>query len=204
MADFGWRCGVLLLAVALDVMFGEPPNRFHPVAWMGSVIGALGQLCRSTQPTLRFVWGVGIVVAGVGALGVVGWGIEHLKTWAAPHAFPMLLVLILHAVVLKSCVGIRSLSSAASSVVESLRGHDLQTARERLGFHLVSRDVATLSPSQASAASIESVAENTSDSVVAPLFFYMIAGIPGALIYRFANTCDAMLGYRTPELIWLG
>jgi adenosylcobinamide-phosphate synthase len=81
---------------------------------------------------------------------------------------------------------------------------DIPLARQQVAFHLVSRDVSSLEASDLSAATIESVAENSSDSIVAPLLYFAIAGLPGALVYRFVNTCDAMLGYRTNELEWFG
>jgi adenosylcobinamide-phosphate synthase len=73
-----------------------------------------------------------------------------------------------------------------------------------LSWHLVSRDTSTLDESRIAAATIESLAENTSDSAIAPLFWYAVAGLPGALVYRFLNTADAMLGYRDAEREWLG
>jgi adenosylcobinamide-phosphate synthase len=73
-----------------------------------------------------------------------------------------------------------------------------------LGWSLVSRDTSELDESQVASAVIESVAENASDSLIAPLFYYMLGGLPLALVYRFANTADAMLGYHTPEFEWLG
>lgn len=121
-----------------------------------------------------------------------------LATWKLPA------VVCLHAALLKCCLGVRSLGGAALCVLEPLAKHDEPTARQQLAWHLVSRDVQVLSAQEISAATIESVAENTSDSVIAPLFFYVIAGLPGALFYRYINTCDAMLGYRTVEFEWLG
>jgi adenosylcobinamide-phosphate synthase len=80
--------------------------------------------------------------------------------------------------------------------VEAALGQSLAAGRERLGW-LVSRDVATLTEAQVRESAIESLAENLSDSVVAPLFWFALAGLPGAALYRFANTADAMWGYRT-------
>jgi adenosylcobinamide-phosphate synthase len=89
-------------------------------------------------------------------------------------------------------------------VADPLTAGDLPAARQQLSRHLVSRDTSRLDESQIAAATIESLAENTSDSVVAPIFWYAVAGLPGALVYRFLNTADAMLGYRDPEREWLG
>jgi adenosylcobinamide-phosphate synthase len=105
---------------------------------------------------------------------------------------------------LKCSFAVRALLRAASDIADALRHHDLPQARHLLGYHLVSRQVDRLRDTEISAATIESVAENTSDSFVAPIFYFLIAGLPGAFVYRYVNTCDAMLGYRTEELEWLG
>lgn len=180
------------LAILIDLLLGELPNRIHPVAGMGKAIGWGKRLGTGQKPVAALMIGLLIVVLGSAFCAGVGWAVQQ---WFG---------LIVQALVLSCCIGVRSLSHAGASVRKCLASNDLNGARERLSFHLVSRDTSSLSESQVSAAAIESVAENTSDSVVAPLFFYAIGGVPAALAYRFVNTCDAMLGYRTPELEWVG
>lgn len=180
------------LAILMDLLMGEPPNRLHPVAHMGTVIARGKRWGVGRRPAIAFGIGCLIVVTGSMACLAIGWAVQQ---W---------LGVIVQALVLTCCMGVRSLSRAGASVREHLSVNDLSAAREKLSFHLVSRDTRSLSESEISAAAIESVAENTSDSVLAPLFFYAIGGIPAALAYRFVNTCDAMLGYRTTELEWLG
>jgi adenosylcobinamide-phosphate synthase len=107
-------------------------------------------------------------------------------------------------VVLKMTFSVRGLARAATDVRRALAGGDLPEARRRLAWNLVSRDTADLDEPRVAAAAVESVAENTSDGVIAPWFFYLIGGIPAALAYRFVNTADAMLGYRDAEREWLG
>jgi adenosylcobinamide-phosphate synthase len=99
---------------------------------------------------------------------------------------------------------LRGLINAASEVEDALAVGDLTEARRLASWHLVSRDTTALSEPQVAAATIESVAENISDGVVAPLFYYALGGLPAALAYRFVNTADAMLGYRDPSHEWLG
>jgi len=103
---------------------------------------------------------------------------------------------------LKSTFAVRGLAAAALRARHRLAHHDAEGARCALAS-LVSRDTATLTPSLISAAAIESVAENCSDSIVAPLLFYVVGGVPAAVAYRAINTLDAMIGYRG-ELEWLG
>ena len=94
--------------------------------------------------------------------------------------------------------------TAGETVRRAVEAGELEAARRLVGWHLVSRDTSVLDQSQVAAAAIESLAENANDSIVAPLFFYAVAGLPGALAYRFINTCDAMLGYRDAKREWLG
>ncbi|MEM7314950.1 MAG: adenosylcobinamide-phosphate synthase CbiB, partial [Planctomycetota bacterium] len=179
----------------------------HPVAWMGSMIGWLRRVCPTDNWFTCLLWGAGITVGGVCMLIVLGIACEHLflRSLNGNSGFASLVLnLLLNALVLKCCFGIRSLWQAADSVNDALRSSDLSDARHQLAYHLVSRDVDNLDESEISAATIESVAENTSDSVIAPFFFFLVAGVPGALVYRYINTCDAMLGYREGSLEWLG
>jgi adenosylcobinamide-phosphate synthase len=111
---------------------------------------------------------------------------------------------IVEAYVLKLTLSLRSLAGAARQVWRALKAQDLPQARHLVGWHLVSRDTSRLEPFEVSAAAIESVAENSSDGIVAPLFYYALGGLPAALVYRFINTSDAMLGYRDDAHEWLG
>ncbi len=105
---------------------------------------------------------------------------------------------------LKSAYSVRALFAAVNGVRSALARGELERARGALGRDLVSRPTASLSRSEVAAAAIESLAENLNDSVVAPWLAHRLGGLPAALAYRFVNTADAMLGYRTPELEWLG
>jgi adenosylcobinamide-phosphate synthase len=110
----------------------------------------------------------------------------------------------LEAALLKTTFSVRGLTRAARDIQSALDRDDLTEARRLTSWHLVSRDTASLTRSQVAAATIQSVAESTSDGIMAPLVSYMVAGLPGALAYRFANTADSMLGYRDPAREWLG
>ncbi|MGY8769039.1 MAG: adenosylcobinamide-phosphate synthase CbiB [Pirellulales bacterium] len=200
---------VLLMAVLFDRVWGEPPSCLHPVVWMGCFIAFAKNACLQLSPGISFILGGGIVLLGICVVATVGWKFEQVSLSLLDQKSDWMIgidvvFVLLHIFILKCCFGIRSLRQAALSVLESLEKNDNDRARHQLAYHLVSRDVDNLSANEISAATIESVAENTSDSIVAPLFFYAIAGLPGALVYRYINTCDAMLGYRTTELEWLG
>ncbi len=179
----------LLLAWALDLLFGDPPNAFHPVAWLGKLLWPLGCRLRVMQPTAAF-WGGAISwMLLAGALGALSWWIQ-LRVLALPA---WLAVAIL-ALLLKPMLAWRMLRDEVLAVEEAL-AEGIEPARERLS-QLVSRDLSGLDEEALRETAIETLAENLNDSVIAPLFWFAVAGLPGAVIYRFANTADSMWGYR--------
>jgi adenosylcobinamide-phosphate synthase len=184
---------ILLGALALDLAFGEPPARFHPVVWMGRLNTALRRRAPSRNRP-AFLWGAFMAVLGPAVFGGLTW-----LTLDRTGGLARTLIAIF---LLKSSFAIRALVRAGLAVARPLAAGDLDGARAGLRS-LVSRETAALPAPLIAAATIESVAENASDSIVAPLFFFAIAGVPGAVAYRAVNTLDAMIGYRGP-LEWLG
>ena len=178
----------VLLAGLLDALFGEPPNALHPVAWLGSLIAALERRCPRGGPRREFAGGVLVVVITISVAAAAGVGVAlalaHLPWW---------LSLPLGAMALKVAFSLRGLVRAGRSVQRALES-DTEAARAGLRA-LVSRS-RELEPPQIASAAIESLAENLSDSVVAPLLYFALFGLPGALVYRAINTLDAMIGYH--------
>ncbi|WP_137916987.1 adenosylcobinamide-phosphate synthase CbiB [Hydrogenophaga sp. 2FB] len=184
----------ILVALLVDRCWGEPSPRWHPVVWMGRYLGALsGRVApawgASPVAGTAFVrgalaWTVGAVLVVAIALGLV-WAVGHGPVWLQALAVGVLL---------KPLLAWRMLRDEVRAV-EAALGESLQAGRERLSW-LVSRDVSALDAAQVRESAIESLAENLNDSVVAPLFWFAIAGLPGAALYRFANTADAMWGYK--------
>lgn len=187
------QVSVLLAALALDLLAGEPPTRVHPVVWMGNLQKALRRLA-PRRPAPALLWGGLMALAGP---VLFGGGAALLLAHVGSVAEWLLAVYLL-----KSSFAVRGLAGAARGVRRALAADDLPGARLALRS-LVSRDATSLTPAQMAAAAIESVAENCSDSIVAPLVFYVAGGVPAALAYRAINTLDAMIGYRG-ELEWLG
>ncbi len=180
----------LLLALALDAL-GEPPNAAHPVVWMGTSLGAARRRWRATTP------------AGQLAEGLAGWGLGAGLA-AGAGALATRLPWPAQAAVLKTLLARRALFGAVGEVHAALARDDLPEARRLLAWHLVSRDTSALSAGEVAGAAVESLAENLSDSVVAPLLAYRAGGLPLAAAYRLTNTADAMWGYHTPELEYAG
>lgn len=190
---------ILFLALALDLLMGDPPNRFHPTAWMGSLIRFLLRFRPHGNSTSEFLYGIFILVIGISLSVGAGFGILYLVSF-----LPLWAGILLQGIFLKLTLSLRGLNRAAKEVQTALESRDLPEARRLLSWHLVSRDTSELNEAQISAAAIESVAENASDGIIAPLFFYAVGGLPAAFAYRFVNTADSMLGYRDAEREWLG
>jgi adenosylcobinamide-phosphate synthase len=189
----------LPLAVLIDLMFGDPPNKLHPTAWMGSLIHRLLRFRPRGNAVAELLYGVFILVVGLALTAGAGWMLTLLAA-----RLPFWAGLLLHTLVLKLTISLRGLDRAAAQVQAALQAGDLPEARRLLAWHLVSRDTSQLDAPKLAAAAIESVAENASDGILAPLFFYTLGGLPLALAYRFANTADSLLGYHDAEREWLG
>jgi adenosylcobinamide-phosphate synthase len=180
---------VLALAVLLDLAVGELPARFHPTVWIGHTVAFAEKIASKTGVR-------GLLAGALMALLIPG-------LWAAAAYFAVqglrgvheTVYILVGAVLLKSTFSVRMLHREAAQVRNLLVRGDLGQARFRLPA-LVSRDVSRLTPEQATAAAVESVAENTTDSFVAPWLAFALLGLPGAVAYRAINTLDSMIGYH--------
>jgi adenosylcobinamide-phosphate synthase len=176
---------VLIAALLLDRVFGDPHTPYHPVAAIGRFIGWWGRPS-GYRPALQ---------RAAGALfWVVTVSLFTLPFLIVEYSAPWWLYLLAGPVLLKSTFAWRSLEEHALLVEEALaEGSD--KGRSAVSM-MVSRNCASLSDEGVRSAAYESVAENLVDSIVAPLFWFALLGLPGAAMYRAANTMDAMLGYR--------
>ena len=185
----------LLVALSIDRWWGEPRVRLHPVVWMGNYLGWAGHwLQRRTmqdprQRDLKAFWlGAQVWIAGAAIVLVAAWVLQAvcltLPWWASGVLLGVLLKPMLAWAMLKTEV----------LAVEAALAESLPAGRERLRW-LVSRDVMHLTDTEVRESAIETLAENLNDSVVAPIFWFVLLGLPGAALYRFANTADAMWGY---------
>jgi adenosylcobinamide-phosphate synthase len=188
-----WPLAVLV-ALAVDWAFGEPSARWHPVVAMGTYLAWAGRRIAPTIETpearVGFTFWQGAAAWAVGASGVVA---IALALSALTNGLPWWLWWVVQGIFLKPLLAWRMLREEVQSVELAL-GESLSAGRSRLS-RLVSRDVELLNATQVRESAIETLAENLNDSVVAPLFWFAVAGLPGAALYRFANTADAMWGY---------
>ncbi|MFT3921616.1 MAG: adenosylcobinamide-phosphate synthase CbiB [Myxococcales bacterium] len=179
------------VAFLLDASVGEPWTPLHPVVWMGRMIAPLKRLGRQPMRAPATEWMIGCAYA-LAVVGSFAGGSWLLQSWL--NARPWL-ALSFEVYVLLGCFALKGLVAAGDGVRRALNGADLAAARYGLGS-LCSRDASDLSERELAGAAIESLTENTSDSLVAPLFYYVLFGLPGAVLYRAANTLDAMVGYH--------
>ena len=172
-----------LAGVALDAVFGEP-KRWHPLVAFGRLAERIERRCNAGGRGWRShglsAWCLAVLpptllVGVLAQLPLIGWAVEMLALYAA--------------------LGLKSLGQHALPVAQALRLGDLQLARTRVGY-LVSRNSAALDATGVARAGTESVLENGSDAVFAALFWFLVAGAPGVVLYRLSNTLDAMWGYR--------
>lgn len=187
---------VLAGALAIDGAFGEPPARWHPVVWMGSVARSALRLAPPDEGAAKG-GGAGAQLAFGAALAVGLPVVSGAGAWLVLRVCALVpgLELVAAVLLLKSSFAVRALREAAFVVRDALAAGDLTGARSGLRS-LCSRDPSELGEPELVAATIESVAENASDSIVAPILFYLMLGVPGAIAYRAVNTLDAMIGYR--------
>jgi adenosylcobinamide-phosphate synthase len=179
----------LLLAVILDRTFGEPPNALHPVAWMGAAVARGRDWALRATGAGQFIRGAIVALAIPAVCAALAFALARgTARWT-------LLSLLATAAILKPLFAIRALRDAAFLVRDALAAGDVSRARSSLGS-LCSRSADDLDPPALISATVESMAENASDSIVAPFLYFALAGLPGAAFYRATNTLDAMIGYH--------
>lgn len=200
-------CIILLLAASLDYLIGDPWGWPHPVRVMGWVISKFTHLVLSkwkSSDTRRWA-GIFLSIGLMLSSGFVGWVLVSIASKLHP-----LVGLTIESILLASCFAGRSLYSAAVDVLQPLTTGDLTQARSKLSQY-VGRDTEKLTDSEILRAILETVAENATDGVMAPLFYAIVGAffpgvgsVPFALSYKAASTIDSMIGYRREPLQDLG
>jgi adenosylcobinamide-phosphate synthase len=187
-----------LAGVALDWLLGEVP-RWHPLVGFGRLANLIeGRLNRQPGSPGSF-W-----------RGVLGWALAVLPLVALASWIAVLLAqqsfwlaALWQVVLLYFCLGLRSLRDHVLPIAQALQAGDLAAARQ-LTARIVSRDTSQLQETDLAKAAVESVLENGNDAVFGTLFWFVVAGGPGALLFRLSNTLDAMWGYRNPRFLAYG
>lgn len=194
------RLIVLLAASILDWLIGDPWGFPHPVQVMGWAIATCTKfILKNIKSALgQKLAGICLALGLMGASAAIGWGLVHLADklnhWIG---------LGLQSILLASCLAGRSLRDAAIAVLKPLQHSDLAKARTELSLY-VGRDTESLDAPEILRAVLETVAENTTDGVIAPLFFGILGGVPLAIAYKAASTLDSMIGYKEAPYTDLG
>ena len=192
---------VAVVAFLTDALLGDPRSKFHPVVLIGNLISLLEKILRREQdsPSTKIFKG-GILVCVVVAVNFfVGLSVEIFS-----ENIPSLAAKIfLQAFVLSFMISPRTLADAAREIYFLLERENLEHAREKVGW-IVGRDTQNLNEAEVARATVETVAENTVDGIISPLFYFAIGGLPLAIAYRAINTMDSMLGYKNDKYIYFG
>ena len=176
----------LLLGWLLDFVFGDPSCLPHPVVWFGKMI-SWGEH-RLNHGAHRMVKGAVMALALILMVFFVVWGLK----WLVPN---MVLWLILDTIIIFYCLAGTTLIREVREVFLAL-DRSLDEGRQQVA-RIVGRDTSQLSAQEVRTAALETLAENLSDGVIAPLFWFALLGTPGMLAYKMVNTLDSMIGYRT-------
>jgi adenosylcobinamide-phosphate synthase len=189
-----------VLAFAADLLLGDPPRLPHPVRLFGFVITKMELACRkyARGPKSLQIAGMILTIAISSGVALSTWTL--LRWVRRESAFAEFVVAIYLAY---TTLSVRGLGGAGSEVLSHLANHQLDRARSALAM-IVGRDTQDLDEPEIVRAVVETVAENTSDGVVAPMFYLALGGVPAALTYKAINTLDSMIGYRSEEYLYLG
>jgi len=181
---------VLFLALVIDVTLGEYPRLMHPVVWLGNVISTELRFAPRSGRRLQLAYGIAMVTLTIAVFALATYFLLSYLREVNTIAY-----VLVAAFLLKSSFSVRELRRTALRVKAFLEDKDIIQARVE-SKSLVSRDTSQLDEPHLVSATLESIAENTSDSLIAPLFYFLILGVPGAIAYRVVNTFDAMIGYH--------
>ena len=184
---------IIIIAIVIDVILGEPPAKIHPVVWMGKVIDFFKGYLIDYRSKIS-----GIILTFLVVM------IFTLATYVLLHlsVFNYILYILISSVILSTTFAIKVLLTSAGSMKNDI-DHNIEKARKSMSY-LVSRNTKELNEEDLTSATIETLTENITDSIIAPLFYAFIFGVLGAVVYRVINTLDAMVGYKTPEKIKIG
>ncbi|MFZ6734439.1 adenosylcobinamide-phosphate synthase CbiB [Undibacterium sp. Ji42W] len=185
----------LLLGILLDLALGEV-RKFHPLVGFGNLVNAIERRLntpKASRWTSALAWCLAVLpLLALSVLAILS--AQHVSLWLAA---------ILHMILLYFCLGLRSLHEHNAAIAIALQAGDLREARKRTSY-IVSRDTEDADEDYLAKASVESVLENGCDAVFATLFWFILLGGAGAVLYRLVNTLDAMWGYRSTRFLRFG
>lgn len=191
----------MIVGFVLDLFFGDPLWMPHPVIVMGRLVTFLEKKLRIVFPkSPKGELGAGAVLAII--LLLVSWGIPFLALWLLWLVHP-LLSLAMESFLCYQIFAAKGLARASTAVYDCLKTGDLEAARKAVR-RIVGRDTQNLTAGGVARAAVETVAENSSDGIIAPMVFIAIGGAPLGLLYKAVNTMDSMVGYKNGRYLYFG
>lgn len=190
-----------ILAFFIDAVMGDPRSKLHPVVLIGNLIAGIEGMLYGKEDSDRkklVLGGILVVLVLLFTFAVVN-GIMNLVKMLDN----IYVVTLIEAFFLSFTISPKSLAAAGKELYGYLVADDLNNARYKVGW-IVGRDTEELTPGEVSRATIETIAENTVDGIIAPLFYFAIGGVPLAFLYRAVNTMDSMVGYKNDRYIYFG
>jgi adenosylcobinamide-phosphate synthase len=187
---------IVCFALVLDFAVGDPKNKFHPTAWLGSLIALLTPHTKNSSKNLEKLGGVFIILISSGIVVSLMLFLDiGIKLITVDYMY-IIISVIVGGILLKTTMAIKGMERHALAVVNALEQDNISSARDNLSM-IVKRNTKNLDKNHVFSGVLESISENTVDGITGPLFYYAIFGLPGAFVYRVINTADSMIGYKT-------
>ena len=187
---------IIFFALALDFTLGDPKNKFHPTAWIGSLIAKLTPLLQNSSENLEKLGGIILIIISstivVSLITLLDIGINLISI----DYISLIISVIAGGILLKTTIAIKGMEKHALAVVTALENDNITSARDNLSM-IVKRNTKDLDKNHVFSGVVESISENTVDGITGPLFYFGLFGLPGAFVYRVINTADSMIGYKT-------
>jgi adenosylcobinamide-phosphate synthase len=197
---------IVFFAFALDFLAGDPRNKFHPTAWMGSLIAKLTSYTKNSSARLEKLGGIFVILTSSGIIVFLIMLFYVGITLITIDYISVIILVVVGGVLLKTTMAIKGMEKHAIAVVRALELDDISLARDHLSM-IVKRNTKNLDKNHVLSGVLESISENTVDGITGPLFYFAIFGLPGAFVYRVINTADSMIGYKThifQNIGWFG
>jgi len=197
---------IVFFALILDFTVGDPRNKCHPTAWIGSLIAKLTPHTKNSSETLEKLGGIFIILISSGIVVSLMVFLDiGIKLITIDYLY-IIISVIVGGILLKTTIAIKGMERHALAVVDALEQNNISSARDNLSM-IVKRNTANLDKNHVFSGVLESISENTVDGITGPLFYFAIFGLPGAFVYRVINTADSMIGYKTDifrNIGWFG
>ncbi|MDC0217616.1 cobalamin biosynthesis protein [Nitrosopumilus sp.] len=186
---------IIGFAILIDLLLGDPKNRYHPTAWIGTFIAKLTTITKNQNSTFEKIGGTIMIITISSVVILLLSGLNFGISLISVDYISLFLSVVIGALLLKTTIAIRGMEKHAISVLDSLESNDLDLARNYLSM-IVKRNTTKLDKNHVLSGVLESISENTVDGITGPMFYYAFFGLFGAFVYRIINTADSMVGYK--------